>query len=34
VALFLRKQGYEAHAITGGLDAWREAGYPAEEKEE
>jgi rhodanese-related sulfurtransferase len=33
VAFFLRKQGYEAYAIRGGLEAWREAGYPLEEKE-
>jgi rhodanese-related sulfurtransferase len=33
VALFLRKQGYQAYAIQGGLEAWREAGYPVEEKE-
>jgi len=33
VALFLRKQGYQAYAIQGGLEAWREAGYPVEGKE-
>jgi rhodanese-related sulfurtransferase len=34
VAFFLRKRGYKAYAIKGGLDAWREAGYPVEEKED
>jgi rhodanese-related sulfurtransferase len=29
-ALFLRKQGYEAWALEGGLEAWIEAGYPTE----
>jgi rhodanese-related sulfurtransferase len=33
VALYLRKQGYEAYAIRGGIDAWREAEYPFEAKE-
>lgn len=33
MAFFLRKQGYEAHAIRGGLDAWRDAGRPVEPKE-
>lgn len=33
VAYFLRKQGYNAYAIAGGLPAWREAGYPVEEKD-
>jgi Fe-Mn family superoxide dismutase len=33
VAYFLRKQGYTAYAIAGGLPAWREAGYPVEEKD-
>jgi rhodanese-related sulfurtransferase len=33
VALFLRKKGYDAYAIEGGLDAWLEAGYPLEKKE-
>jgi rhodanese-related sulfurtransferase len=32
VAHFLRKQGYEANAIKGGLEAWHEADYPIEEK--
>jgi rhodanese-related sulfurtransferase len=32
VAYFLRKQGYEAYAIEGGLLEWREAGYPVHEK--
>lgn len=30
----LRKEGYDAYAITGGLQAWRDAGYAIEEKEE
>jgi rhodanese-related sulfurtransferase len=34
VAFFLRKQGYTANAIRGGLEAWKEAGYPLEEKDE
>jgi rhodanese-related sulfurtransferase len=29
----MRKKGYEAFAIEGGLEAWREAGYPVEDKE-
>jgi rhodanese-related sulfurtransferase len=33
VALFLRDQGYEAYAIEGGLEAWKDAGYPVGEKE-
>lgn len=33
MALFLRKQGYQAYAIQGGLEAWYEAGYPVEDKE-
>lgn len=33
MAFFLRKQGYEAYAIKGGFYAWKEAGYPLEEKE-
>lgn len=33
MAFFLRQQGYEAYAVRGGLDAWREAGYPTERKE-
>jgi hypothetical protein len=33
VALQLREQGFtEAHALLGGLDAWRSAGYPVEPK--
>ena len=31
-ALFLRKHGYEAWALEGGLDAWVAAGYPTEER--
>jgi rhodanese-related sulfurtransferase len=34
VAFFLRKQGYQANAIKGGLKAWKEADYPIEEKDE
>jgi rhodanese-related sulfurtransferase len=30
--LFLRKQGYEAWALEGGLEAWIEAGHPTEER--
>jgi len=33
VAHYLRKKGYRAYAIDGGLEDWREAGYPIEEKE-
>jgi rhodanese-related sulfurtransferase len=33
VAFFLRKQGKEAYAIKGGIDAWRDAEYPLEAKE-
>ena len=33
VAYFLRQHGYDAYAIAGGLPAWREAGYPLQEKE-
>lgn len=33
VAYFLRKQGYDAYAIEGGLPAWREADYPMQEKD-
>jgi rhodanese-related sulfurtransferase len=33
VAFFLRKKGYQAHAIKGGLKAWKEAEYPLEEKD-
>jgi rhodanese-related sulfurtransferase len=28
VALFLKKHGFRARALTGGYDAWREAGLP------
>jgi rhodanese-related sulfurtransferase len=31
-ALFLRKQGYDAWALEGGLEAWIEAGHPTEER--
>jgi len=34
VALFLRKNDYEANAIKGGLMAWKDADYPVEEKDE
>jgi len=30
VALLLRKQGFRAFVITGGLAAWRKAGQPVE----
>ena len=33
VAYFLRKKGYDAYAIEGGLSAWQEAGCPVAEKE-
>jgi rhodanese-related sulfurtransferase len=33
VAFFLRKNGGEAYAIAGGLEAWRDAGFPLETKE-
>ena len=33
VALYLRRNDYEAFAIDGGLEAWKEAGYPVEDKE-
>jgi rhodanese-related sulfurtransferase len=29
----MRKKGYQAYAIKGGLLKWREKGYPVEEKE-
>jgi hypothetical protein len=32
VALFLRKQGYDAWALEGGLGAWTEAGHPTEDR--
>ncbi len=28
VALFLQQQGFDACALLGGFDAWRQAGYP------
>ncbi|MDR3635684.1 MAG: rhodanese-like domain-containing protein [Isosphaeraceae bacterium] len=28
VALWLRERGYQAYALTGGFDAWRDAGLP------
>ena len=31
-ALFLRKQGYDAWALEGGMEAWIAAGYPTEER--
>jgi rhodanese-related sulfurtransferase len=30
VALFLGQHGYQASALTGGLDAWKQAGLPLE----
>ena len=33
MALSLRRQGYRAYALKGGLDAWIEAGYPTEPKQ-
>jgi 3-mercaptopyruvate sulfurtransferase SseA len=33
VAQFLREQGYEAFALKGGYQGWRDAGYPLEPKE-
>ena len=32
MALFLRENGYRAWALTGGYQAWREAGYPIDSK--
>jgi 3-mercaptopyruvate sulfurtransferase SseA len=32
VAQQLRRQGYRAYAIRGGLDAWIDAGLPTEPK--
>jgi rhodanese-related sulfurtransferase len=31
VALLLRKQGFRAFVIDGGLAAWRKAGQPVEQ---
>ncbi len=33
MAFFLRKHGYEAYAIRGGIEGWHEAGYELERKE-
>lgn len=33
IAYFLRKEGYDAYAIEGGLPAWQEASHPVHEKE-
>jgi rhodanese-related sulfurtransferase len=30
VARFLNERGYRAAALTGGFDAWKNAGYPLE----
>jgi rhodanese-related sulfurtransferase len=30
VAQFLNEHGYHASALTGGFDAWKNAGYPLE----
>ncbi len=32
MALFLRENGYQASALRGGYQAWREAGYPVDSK--
>ena len=32
MALFLREHGFKASALTGGYEAWRDAGYPIESK--
>jgi 3-mercaptopyruvate sulfurtransferase SseA len=32
VAQFLRRQGYDAYALRGGLDAWVQAGLPTDPK--
>lgn len=32
MAQFLREQGYRAHALEGGLQAWYDAGYALEPK--
>jgi len=28
----LREQGYQAFALVGGYDAWKQAGMPVEQK--
>jgi rhodanese-related sulfurtransferase len=33
VAQKLREHGYQAWALEGGFDAWREAGLPLESKQ-
>lgn len=33
IAYLLRKRGFDAYAIHGGLPAWIQAGYPVQEKE-
>ena len=32
MALFLTSHGYDAAAIAGGFDAWKDAGLPTEPK--
>ena len=32
MAQFLNEHGFRAEALTGGFDAWEEAGYPTEGK--
>jgi rhodanese-related sulfurtransferase len=32
VAQYLNENGYQAEALRGGFDAWKEAGYPTEPK--
>ncbi len=33
MASYLNENGYEARALTGGYDAWVEAGYATEPKD-
>jgi len=32
VALFLQQHGYRARALSGGFNAWRDAGLPLEKR--
>lgn len=34
VAAYLRKKGYQAHALSGGLDAWKNAGFALQQSHE